>query len=332
MRRRAVSCYNAGQKVPGIGDALALNSILLIAPDSHAIYSRPINKWNQVNEGARQKYILYRNSDEFMAHIHLVVSKFTKAMFGGIDKVETLLKERTNQKGAFHRMLHNISQKINIETDAKGMSEDTFMMTILDPILYAYLDNTMDRIVHHGNDYACPESKQRKSSQAIHHNYLDSNIHGRRPDRSGQVNVRHGHTLYICEAKTEAECRGRPDLAKLGSLMKDALDSALICGCPRADYSTVGLLCEGRMMTIYVMDLVLDGIYRMIEVDYLFLPMGMRDLATLSTIVEPLLNCRALVDRNKDLVLQCHGNPVVDVGFIRPTCKSPVHYPDLYDL
>ncbi|KAI8887000.1 hypothetical protein K501DRAFT_269379 [Backusella circina FSU 941] len=334
MRREAVKHYNQGQKLSSIEDALSLNSIILIAPDNYNKYNTDPKEWQQINAVTRAKYFLYRNSDSFAAEMNRLVTSFSGDIFMGTNQVEALLsgyKRETEEAKYFTSMLSNVSNKINLKTNFKDMSEDTFIMTIFDPIFYAYFDNTMDHIIHHGNGHVFPESKERKTKQAILHNYLDSHIHGRRADRSGQVDLRHKHTLYLVEVKTETECGGRPDLVKLGTLMKDALDSALMCGCPRVEYSSVGLLCEGRMVTVYVMDLVLNGVYRMIEVDYFFLPMSIRDLRSLSTIVEPLVNCRALVERNKNLIMRYHGNPVVDCGFIRPTCKSPTHYTDLYD-
>ncbi|CAO3676280.1 unnamed protein product [Rhizopus stolonifer] len=256
-----------------------------------------------------------------------------------MNKVETLLSDykrmeitQNEESRRLMKMLDGISKKMVLKTNVKEMTEDTFMINILGPILYTYLDSTMDLLVHHGNDYDCPKSKERKTKQAILHNYLELNIHGRKSDRSGGVIIRqnHKHILYVCEVKTEAECNGRPDPVKIGSLMKDALDSALMCGCFRTEYFTVGLLCEGRMVTVYVLDLAFDGAYRMIEVDYFFLPMNLRDLKTLSTIIEPLLNCRALLEKNKRLILSSHGSPVIDLGSLRHTCKSPARYSDLY--
>jgi hypothetical protein len=75
---------------------------------------------------------------------------------------------------------------------------------------------------------------------------------GGKPDRSIEF-VQGGNHIRLVELKTEKAAIGRPNLVKLGTMLKDCLDGILPKGFKRSSCFTVDLLQEGRSTTVYLM-------------------------------------------------------------------------------
>ncbi|KAL9536652.1 hypothetical protein MBANPS3_012480 [Mucor bainieri] len=175
-------------------------------------------------------------------------------------------------------MYQNLTQKVGSNWSLSSMTEDTLAFMVLDPIMNAFLDSSIEGIQYHGADYEPPESRTQKCIQAISKGQPTKHIRGRKRDRSGEASGRH---VFLTEIKTSEHCKDHSDLVKLGSSLKDVIDSALYKNHRRQDVS--------RCRPV--------GFYLMHEAAQFQLPSDNDDLCVLEDAVEALELCRALVVR-----------------------------------
>jgi hypothetical protein len=118
-------------------------------------------------------------------------------------------------------------------------------------------------------------------------------------------------------------------------MMKGCLDCALHRGAPRNTHNVLGLLIEGRMCSVYSLDLACTGLYRMVEVDVFFFPTCIKDLNVLPSVSQPLINLQSLLLRSTNLLVTKppRSSPeeknVVEEN-TRLSYKPPPRYSDFY--
>jgi hypothetical protein len=243
-------------------EVLSFNSIYLMAPGCFSDYLFNIIEWQQIVSNCRNNFKKHTLTSGEHTKINDAIERFAQAIYYSFTEIDLTIDQLrgTDLNRCILDMLANLGRKIDYGMTTTCMDEDTFTMQIIDPILNAFINNTIPNINYYGSTHVLHESNIRKHKQ--------DKVMGRKADRSVVVKTRSGntHTVFICEIKTDSKCKGRPDLAKTGSMMKDALDHALLCHVSRKDYSVLGLLIEGGMASVLSLDLPASGLYRLVEV------------------------------------------------------------------
>lgn len=126
--------------------------------------------------------------------------------------------------------IHRISVK------SKSKEEDLHIKQLVDPVVWDTFFNTIDMsgVKNHGNGHSLKESTLRKIQEKKRVGLDAKGIRGRIPDRSLEyVKSTLKQHILVCEVKPEGTSKERPDLVKLGSILKDLLDHALAKGVDR---------------------------------------------------------------------------------------------------
>ncbi|KAI9260266.1 hypothetical protein EDC94DRAFT_520370, partial [Helicostylum pulchrum] len=321
-------------------EALSLNYIIIISPEYHLDYSVDLTQWEKVVKTCKKIYLKEEESvkkdewrmikdsiDEFSSWCNSSISSIQESI--DETKVPAEYKKNGNYKRTIN-MFNNIIQHISYNWDTKKLSENTFINQIIDPIIVAFLDKENPAIMYKGSDSELQESKERKFEQARVNNHDTTNIKGRIPDRSAYVTSTssNNHHIFLCEVKTESCSNGRPDLVKLGSMMKDCIDNAIKKGI--RDYFAVGLLVEGRTATLYSASLPSEGVYALVAMDTFFIPTSSKDMDTLVSTSRGMIKCRALVVKAASIISNDDSNEEPNLGMIRKSCSSPSHHTEYY--
>lgn len=202
----------------------------------------------------------------------------------------------------------------------KELSEDSCTINVFDPIskpFITHIANTM----YHGNDHVLEASKQRKAKQS-------SSSTGRKPDRAIDVIVDgSSYNILIVEIKTGGKSKGRPDLVKLGTMMKDNVDFVLEQGHSRKEYYSIGILQEGAKTSVYTMSCPVDFFYVMHLVEQFQLPMDINEMGLLSQAVKGFELCRSLMLNSISILRSTPDNESFEY---RLTSTSPKHHADYY--
>lgn len=269
-------------------------------------------------------------TNEDITNAGIIVGEIAKAINSGLLESKEAMKSlhvRFSDASAFVTrclaMFDNLLQKTSPKWQMAKMTEDTIAFMILDPIMNAFLDNTID-VEYHGADYELPESRGRKLMQADHTSQPTKNVRGRKPDRSASINGRH---VFLAELKTAKNSHDRSDVVKIGTMMKDVVDMALQKGHQREEISVVGLLVEGENCSIHLMQSPSQAFYNMHQVRKFELPKNQSNVKVLLNTAISFELCRALVVK---AVYQSSVAPEEGAQNVRWSSFSPPHHAEYY--
>lgn len=240
--------------------------------------------------------------------------------------VESLNKSIVGESHTVRRvitMLRNLSEVLTPIWTPGKFTEDSFTINDFDPVSSPFLSR-LPNATYHGNDRELPESNTRKIEQQ------HCNVIGRKPDRIIQFEDVHGEsfTILMTEIKTQNRSKNYPDLVKLATMMKDSLDHALTKKLDREKLYSTGLLQEGPLTSLFIMNSPCDFFYVMYLVDEFQLPMVIEDMSSLINVVQGFTCCRSLL---LNAMAALNAPIPADLTYNkRHTSTSPKHHDQYY--
>ncbi|KAI8887214.1 hypothetical protein K501DRAFT_330649 [Backusella circina FSU 941] len=318
-------------------EALSLNHILLVSFENATLYNIEHENWiGAVVES--KKYITNGVLQEVNSDIIKMIEKVSNTCKMSIHMAkeelstykELRLYQDENERNAVD-MLDKLLNYLNYDWNTSKMGEHTFITKVVEPIISSFFQNS-NSIELYGSDHVLQESSTRKTKVAMSNNQPTKDIRGRVADFSGLIKKEGpcSHHAFVVEVKTQKSVKHRPDLVKMGSLMKDCLDGAILHGRRSDEYAVFGLLIEGRDCTIYAMDLPVKKMYRMVEIDTFFLPVHIKDLNALVSVYRGMsLFCNLI---NKYVNNFNNENCAISQNdsYITRSCSSPQYHVSYY--
>lgn len=323
--------YNSGVKLNDPDEALALNNIMVIGQDNP--FGVEAKNWAVYLEQSSLKITLPYLSKEKKKAIGMIINEYLTNKNTLLDIQSKYKKETSKEIKLCLDILKNMDASKKARDFDHDKEEDTFITDYVDTMFFSPLFNYINQDVKkHGNGHALKESKYRKIKQAQKNGDKTKGWRGRVPDRSFEllVDKNVSYNVFVCEVKASVDSKSRPDLSKLGSMLKDVLDYALEQGATQ-EYAVTGLLVEGMDCTVYSIKMACPKLYHMIPVRSFKLPKTTFELgATISSMIECIQICQTLIDMScsglKSIITQRKD---VD-NLIVPTCSSPPNYADYY--
>jgi hypothetical protein len=117
--------------------------------------------------------------------------------------------------------------------------------------------------------------------------------HGRIPDLSMKIQHQKFEQQVFISPKWMKENReNTDDFIKLANLMKDECDRLQNKFTNNGEVSITGMLVQGFTVKIYVMDLKFSGIYRLYELDEVYIPVSKGDFTRLILTIPACISLR----------------------------------------
>lgn len=271
-------------KVDSIETALSLNGIIHLANEYSKCYGFEVDVWENICTAAKSRANSFHTEEEIPG-AGLLIVKATVELFKSRCKTKLstassytrdltapyINESRSSIVTNTCKMLLNYSERMNYNWNPTLMS-DSFKVNVFDPVFDPFFRGIGDTI-NHGADHFLTESVSRKKELALQFNESLAVVSGRKPGKSLQWHFNNRKQYHIClvEIKIESTAKGRPDLVKLGTMLKDCLDSMLNNSLKRQKCFIFGMLQECRRCTLYSLYSPSNYFYAMQELDICFM-------------------------------------------------------------
>jgi hypothetical protein len=336
MKSRSIFRLSLGrdEKLTTPEEALALNDIIIMSLGIGLIYGFEQEKWeNIVFPNSVKKYILddvdicIKQDDE--RDLLCIIQNYAKAwkfapsqVSSAFSTIVSLASSPLLQKT--NAVLSILVYKIKDGNwNAQKMTENQLSMNMFDPIASSFMSN-IERTQYFGCDHEIIESIERKKLATI----LGENpnfVTERKPDRSIQVEVdNRKYHVFLAEINCEKTAIGRPDLVKLGTMMKDCIDHILDVGYNRKECYVLGMLQEG------VMDLPSNYLYHMKELYSCSLPYDNTVMILLPDAITLFHYASLLTEKMTKILKDGDQEDNDDLYDFRLTSKSPKRHCEYY--
>ncbi|KAI9251767.1 hypothetical protein BDA99DRAFT_541180 [Phascolomyces articulosus] len=289
-RAQSIVKAKAGQSI-SVHEELSLNCIILVdgmnsLDSSDLEYGFESATWESMVKECQDRYEI----DDLPAETELAITTITKAARQDFSRVDSSIKKLPDgdDKGLIEESLRSLVSRYAPNTSNKVTKlESSFTMEVVDPVLLPFLkENGM--LSRKGTDGKVPDAANNNKKDI---QFSDLSVFF----KYGEDLPQEGLVMVEIKPPIKVNNGHRPDYVKLGNELKSCIDKMVKDGLDDEDIVVTGVLIEGFMCTVFVMDLVYQATYRMIPIAVFHLPRSRHDFIVLPQAYESLLKVRNLM-------------------------------------
>ncbi|GAA5812833.1 hypothetical protein MFLAVUS_006292 [Mucor flavus] len=331
----ATQRYESGCKLNNSHEALALSNIMLIAESND--YNISENDWTEYKNKLKRPDGFVPVQQNEKTTVSKIVKDYSLTVLKDSSTLNRIMSKYKSETSECVKSCLEILKQIGSGVKLWGTyeqtkEEDLFLTSFVDTMLINPLFQDLPpKVQRHGNGHSLKESRLRKIRQAKKNEDNLKGWKGRAPDRSLelQFDKKLSYHVFLCEVKTGSSSRKHPDLAKLGTMLKDLIDFAIENGAESGYYVT-GLLVEGLACTLYKVSKPAPKLYHMESIHSFNLPVKVSELEKLDSVLEFLMLSKYMINVSCRQLMAADKANMKEQDSVVNTNYSPSIYADYY--